>query len=376
MKNSISGIITTNYDGFFESVFPDFRVYVSEKDLINSQLYYDGEIYKINGSFNDPKSIVIHSKDYENREKYSKYLASKLLTLFVEYPIIFIGYSINDADLLRILKDLYICLNDEQKKSLRDNLLFIDYTDNPDEQAEGVIEREGIIMNYFKLSKFSLLFNHVAKYVKPGIHVSLLRRIKEMVNSIVLNQENSDNRIVGAELFDSKLKPTDLAILFAGKGSVYFKGYLKVDYNDVLKDVVFDTKAFDSKLIFDNFMKDNPRLSNLVPFHYYLKRYPGTPDLHGKKLLSKIDDIYSPSLLKLVEKKGRKIYKSISDIQKESFKPNKELIEIIINLREISINELETYIKRNFEKFTVSKDSNYKTNFKKLVTAYDYQKYK
>jgi hypothetical protein len=78
----------------------------------------------------------------------------------------------------------------------------------------------------------------------------------------------------------------------------------------------------------------------------------------------------------LVEKKGRKIYKSISDIQKESFKPNKELIEIIINLREISINELETYIKRNFEKFTVSKDSNYKTNFKKLVTAYDYQKYK
>ena len=90
-KKSIAGIITTNYDLFFEKYLSEFKVYIGQHALLFSQLQGIAEVYKIHGSLNDPQTIVINEKDYKEFKEKREYLAAKLLTIFMEYPIIFMG---------------------------------------------------------------------------------------------------------------------------------------------------------------------------------------------------------------------------------------------------------------------------------------------
>ena len=46
-KNNISGVITTNYDSFFEDLFEGYKAFVGQDELVFSQLQGVAEIYKI-----------------------------------------------------------------------------------------------------------------------------------------------------------------------------------------------------------------------------------------------------------------------------------------------------------------------------------------
>ena len=59
-------------------------------------------------------TIVINEDDYKKFDAKGQYLASKLLTLFMEYPIIFMGYSISDINIQKILNNIVMCMPDEK----------------------------------------------------------------------------------------------------------------------------------------------------------------------------------------------------------------------------------------------------------------------
>lgn len=97
-SKNISCIITTNYDTFLENSFGQgaFQTYIGQSELLFSTIYEIAEIYKIHGCCTKPESIVINSYDYNIFNQKSAYLSSKILTLFLERPIMFVGYSISD----------------------------------------------------------------------------------------------------------------------------------------------------------------------------------------------------------------------------------------------------------------------------------------
>ena len=84
------------------------------------------EIYKIHGCCSDPKSLVLTKSDYEDFHKKNPYLAAKLLSIFLEHPILFIGYSLHDENIKSILCSISAMMtNDEHKQKLAKNLIFI-----------------------------------------------------------------------------------------------------------------------------------------------------------------------------------------------------------------------------------------------------------
>jgi hypothetical protein len=100
-----SSIITTNYDTLCELIFPDYTPIVGQK-IIKAPSVMIGEIFKIHGCVNDYKEIVLTSRDYSKWSQRKKYLSAKLLTFFLEHPLLIVGYGAQDPNVLAILKDI------------------------------------------------------------------------------------------------------------------------------------------------------------------------------------------------------------------------------------------------------------------------------
>ena len=129
LKNKIAAIITTNYDCFLENeVFKnDYEVFCHQNELFSSNSYNIAEIYKIHGSVMDAKSIVITEKDYFDFNQSRKLIIAKMLTLFAESPIIFMGYSFTDENIQRIIEDFLSCLTTKELKNISNHFVFISY---------------------------------------------------------------------------------------------------------------------------------------------------------------------------------------------------------------------------------------------------------
>lgn len=102
---SAHAVITTNYDQVIEPLFPDYEIVIGQQILRKPYLAI-GEIFKIHGCISDPLSIVVNEADYERFNNDHKYLSAKLLTYFVEHPLIFIGYRAEDPNIKSILYDV------------------------------------------------------------------------------------------------------------------------------------------------------------------------------------------------------------------------------------------------------------------------------
>ena len=143
----IDGIITTNFDSLLETLFPEFRVFVGQDQLLFAGVQGVGEIYKIHGSTSDPDSLVLTAQDYERFHDRNPYLAAKLLTTFVEHPIIFLGYSLTDPNVTSVIRSIASCLTQENIDRLRDQMVFVqwDRTDTPRSEPYSLVVDEFVV---------------------------------------------------------------------------------------------------------------------------------------------------------------------------------------------------------------------------------------
>jgi hypothetical protein len=73
-KSVIDGVITTNWDLLLENLFPTYKVYVGQSNLLFSNPQKIAEIYKIHGCSSEPKSLVLTQDDYDEFKNKNAYL--------------------------------------------------------------------------------------------------------------------------------------------------------------------------------------------------------------------------------------------------------------------------------------------------------------
>ncbi|HDV5988302.1 TPA: SIR2 family protein, partial [Staphylococcus pseudintermedius] len=133
-------ILTTNYDEFIEKVYNENNKYKIKKYIGQRGFFEDtenySEIYKVHGCITDPKSIVITEADYSFFHKNSVLISAKIISMMINSPIIFMGYSLTDVNIRGIIRDFTKSLNNEELIQFEKRLILIEYDENEHEIKE------------------------------------------------------------------------------------------------------------------------------------------------------------------------------------------------------------------------------------------------
>lgn len=183
-------IITTNYDGLLDSLFPNYTPVIGQ-EILRANYASIGEIIKIHGCSSNPESIVLTQKDYEHFSSKKKYLSAKLLTFFAEHPLIIMGYSAQDPNIRSILSDIDEILS--ANNELIPNIYLVEWKSGAELTGKHPLERlipidndrsvrvKSITANCFKWVFDALGSNDALGSINPKLLRSVLARTYNLV---------------------------------------------------------------------------------------------------------------------------------------------------------------------------------------------------
>ena len=380
-RNNISGVITTNYDSFFEELFEGYKAFVGQDELVFSQLQRVAEIYKIHGSVKVPKSIVINKADYQSFKEKGKYLAAKLMTIFMEYPIIFIGYSISDPDIQDILADVVECLPSEKVNALQKRFVFVEYqNDQTDVEVSShslVINGKLIEMTKVTLSDFGLLYEALSAK-KAAFSVKLLRRFKDELYTFALTQQLGPMMQVAA-LDDNRIDEETLALSIglASTGVYGLARAVNADQwyrNIILHDSMYSAEQL-LQYVYPELAKQN---SWKLPAWYYISNSSYMSELAESKVPRTYDEIVSENAIKrnktaIADRTAWEVWTGEKNNLMRAMRLLGSLPEDKIDVNQYQ-KILEAIFEENSEIYS-SLDASGRSSLNKMIRVYDFLRY-
>jgi hypothetical protein len=274
----VDGVVTTNWDLLIEGIFPEYRVFIGQDELLFSDPQGVGEVYKIHGCATKPQSLVLTADDYERFNDRNPYLAAKLLSVFVEHPVIFLGYSLADANVKAVLTSISKCLTKENVGQLQDRLIFVQWDDSLE---GGQVSRSSFLADDVLLPIMDVRvpdFVDVFRALGAGrrrFPARLLRQLKEHVYDLVRTQDPAGRLTVAVDIDDdTSLEDVEVVFGVGLPGSdpdrVSESGYAALDRDDLIRDILTD-QGYDAALVVEHVLPRLLRSAKYVPVWKYLK---------------------------------------------------------------------------------------------------------
>lgn len=379
-KLNVDGIITTNWDTLLEELLPDYKVFIGQDELLFSNPQSIGEIYKIHGCISLPESLILTAEDYESYNSRNAYLAAKLITLFIEHPIIFIGYSLTDSNIREILTSIVRCLGKDKINELHNNLIFVQRTKNDEKaniyQSFLVIDETQLPITVIKSKSYIPVYEAIDS-IKRKIPIRVLRHCKEQIFELVNSQE-PDRKLCVVD-FDSIEDKSNIEFVI-GIGVINkhlsSTGYQSIKPIDLFHDLIYKDSKFNSQQILEITIPD---LQGFLPIYKHLNKLGITSSQQYKQSKFNVDD----RLKKAVDfqsAQNRKSYlnhafnQSVSDIIK-NFPSNKAMIYLpFATFKKEDVEILCQFLKDHFDDYWNTIDCN-RTFYRKLACYYDYLRY-
>ncbi|WP_083339105.1 SIR2 family protein [Chromobacterium sphagni] len=382
-KANIDGIITTNWDCAIEKIFPKFTTFVGQEELLFKSTFGIGEIYKIHGCSSKPESLILTSDDYYKFSNSNAYVAAKLTTIFVEHPVIFIGYSISDSYLIEILLEIVKSLG-RRKDKLSENLYFLR---RPSHGETDHVTRSQMPLGEFSLPITQVVTNDFKKVYQAlsntqrKIPAHVLRMLREQIYEIT-QSSTPEKRVALVDIDDNEsLSGIDFVAGFAVKekfeetmSTIGLKGLSR---DDLMKDILFNTITASPEDIIKTVIPNIRKGRTFVPVYKYLKmsgiennasfisaniNWPrGLPD----KCCYNNDDYYARTGRELSLEKIEEKFKDRVDFSAKAILgfPFEKALE--------NLDGIEKFLINNYDRLL---SSSYKSDFYKLICLYDHVK--
>ena len=384
-KLNVDGIITTNWDPFLERLFPDYRVFVGQNELLFANPQSIAEIYKIHGSSTRPSSLVLTKEDYAEFERQNPYLAAKLITLFVEHPIVFIGYSLSDKNINSLLRSIVNCLGQENLQKLRKNLIFVQRAlDKNPSIADTFLTIEGIQLpiTLVTTDDFSSVYDAMDA-IKRKVPARILRMCKEQLYELVKSSDPGEKlSVVDIDEIESKEDVEFVvgvgvtAALSSAPSEVGYQGLAAVD---LFKDLVEQDQGLDPERVLSATIPNLSKNCKYLPIYKYIRqagtpvdealvRYPDLKSFLNRKPIDFASTIYSRQYVQSERDK------SAAEVISSNPPEKAALFLPFIPPDRFDLAAVQQFLVDNIEKVEAT-NSSYSTYFRKLSALFDYYKY-
>ncbi len=382
---NVDGIITTNWDLFLEHLFPDYKTYVGQNELLFSNPQEIGEIYKIHGCASKPRSLVLTSDDYAEFNDRNPYLAAKLITVFVEHPVVFLGYSLSDSNITSLLRAISLCIGRDQVEQLRQNLIFVQRPSTGEAPAISdtylTIDGVQIPLVLIKTNDYSEIYQALAA-IRRKIPARVLRYCKEQLYELVRSLE-PEKKLCVVDLDEIENKEDVEFLVGVGVASNVIAdigaiGYEAIEVRDLIADALHEDRKYDAKKIVDSTIRRAGRNTPYVPVYKYLREIGiDSEDSYKKSGLEldkwvKYDDkkfrikMYTPIFFK-------RRHETMQELIDGSTPENAATLIPFIPKDKIDLNSLRDFLIRHEDKLD---NNNYASYFKKLAALYDRLKWR
>lgn len=384
---NVDGIITTNWDLFIEQLFPDYKIYIGQEQLLFSNPQEIGEIYKIHGCSTNPSSIVLTREDYDEFNNKNAYLAAKLITLFVEHPIIFIGYSISDENISSLLRAISACIGKQNIEQLRKNLVFIQKLSEgeADNISDTYITIDGIQIPLVlvKTNDFCQVYEAIDA-TKRKIPARILRFCKEQLYELVQSAE-PEKKLCVVDIDDIEKKDDIEFLVGVGVSKATLQpigevGYVVLKTEDLISDLLHNNKNYNAKQILEHVAPNNLKFTANVPVFKYLneigittqEQYDESNLNIGKAVNRDIKEFKAKIYTKAFFNNYR--HMSMEEVVEACTPENAAAYIPFLQKDKINLDLLKQFLIENEIKIDYS-TSSYASSFRKLAAFYDRLKF-
>jgi hypothetical protein len=329
--------------------------------------------------------MVLTDADYAEFNEKNPYLAAKLITIFVEHPIVFIGYSISDPNISTLLRSISLCIGADNVEQLRRNLIFVQ---TPKEgETEGIsdtyltIDGVQIPLVLVRTNDFMPLYEAMQS-AKRKIPARVLRYCKEQLYELVRSSEPEKKLCV---INIDEMGPSSEIEFVVGVGVASAKdaiaevGYAPIEAMDLFADLLHEDRQYEPKQVLEHTIPNVGRNSPNVPVFKYLAAHGIKNREQYEKSDLKLDKWVKRDLkefrVKMYSRPFARTYRSktIQEIIDGCTPENASAYIPFLSREKIDLDVLRDFLIKHEGKMRYE-NSNYASNFRKLASLYD--KYK
>lgn len=318
------------------------------------------------------------------------YLAAKLLTIFMEHPIIFLGYNIGDSNIHSILSSIIKILDRKTIEKLKDRLIFCERDESI---TETTINDGNYLINELNLPIKRVRYKTLEDVYKVlannnrKLPIKILRHMKHMVYDFVKNTK-SKSKVYLAD--DTNISLLDLEKVqfvygFGIKENLSSLGIKGVSSRDLLLDVINEDLQIDHGAMCRAALptiqgKYLPyfkylRLANLLDENEDIPINDDTKEL-SPALIEKINNIRIEDFYPVNQYVSKREivnikYNSVNELVANETDEHAIIYIPLLDIGKINTTELLNYLKRR-----EFKTEDLKTQVRKLICLYDFLRYR
>lgn len=375
-------ILTTNYDTLIEDLYNSnnedkIKTYIGQNGFFRPTYGY-AELYKIHGCVSKPHTLTITTDDYNHFDGNSVLISAKLISMLLHSPIIFLGYSLTDRNVRRIIRDFAGSLGEEELIQLEQRLILVEWKQGEEELKEEVIvDKElGCNLTVIKTDNYLKLFEKIS-LINQGVSPSEIRRYQHVIKSIIEQRGKEgklNNVLVSPDQLDNigDVVENKNIVVAVGDSKTIFKMPTTLDY---IYDYIMEDVEQNSDIIL-RFIASQSKKTILPLLRYAKEDYINNSNLHSREKTKIKERLKKQAHLRvqLDLLKYKKEYSSLDEILDEDFAKAKEYSMVAFNVERIGLDNTKKYLIDEINKVKEIGDNRIDTGLRRIALVYDLHK--